>query len=118
VYLIKEIALRCLGIVLAVSIGYIFIGPFAMFPMYIHSMFFSTSIRWEQVAALLLAGYVAAFVGNYQERERVRKLLQSEREVDEQLYQTSHRLMVEQKLGEELADTVNRLRCKRLHDYM
>src|SRR5258708_28130706 len=49
----------------------------------------------EQCIALLLAGSVAALIGNHQERQSVRKKLESKRQLDEELFDTALRLMKE-----------------------
>jgi hypothetical protein len=105
-YRIKNIAGRILGVVIGGSIGFVFVGPFALLPL----MPFEAQIRLEQVLALLLTAYVAAFVGNYHQREKTRKLLESVREPDEHLNDTARRLMCARGSGEELSQTVERLK--------
>jgi hypothetical protein len=53
------------------------------------------SLSFEQCIALLLAGSVAALIGNHQERQIVRKRLESKRHLDEELSETALRLMKE-----------------------
>ena len=107
--IIKEECFKLFGILVATSIGFFTLGGLILIPFFV---FWSPSL--EQIVALFLAAYIASLVGYYQEREKIRKLLESQRQHGEQLYETSRRLLHETRLGEQLSDTVARLDKERL----
>ena len=112
-YVIKEECLKFFGVLVAASIGFFTLGVLILIPF-----FAIWSPNLEQIIALLLTAYIASLIGYYQERERIRKLLESQRQHGEQLYETSHRLLRETRLGEQLSDTVARLEKEHLDEVL